>query len=805
MIYTAAHNQAFFAAMNTYTLKVSRKGHHHHTLLSFWSTVTTEAVAAMLDQSRSGRREAQKQVQEDVMLRVIPFLNKGFSLGNVPDLRVGCYMILTVLASKVNLDDEVLCAMMESTVLDWSGTTHAGLICLAVLTQQKQTTSLPGKVFKALMAVERLDDDLLILKTRYKVGNLVLGVLLGIVDNIEKAEDTKMLGTFRSLIEADLMTAPYVAIATKSILSAAHDFDTLLNQGFDLQGSLGDLILRLADSSVIGDIVQEVIRGSDMDLEQLEISLQRSIRPTEDRSDLSIEDVDMEDADKKPGTETFDTALRRIPTRTAYEISFLSHSDSYVFPSLAHAFLLGSSSPQDISTFSDLAVIRRSLAMTEPLFISFFVRIWCGNYPVVARSAAIGVVSEYLKQEKLITDVQVLLPYMIHALADPSAKVRRASAELFLVLAARYEDMTSHIQKGLKPTILGQEEIYGQGEEAEVSWITTIEAAKFVNDLVVPSLEECVLDPAHLPSRLSDILNGPKHAKDHENINKELRTSLRAATFSYLCSHVVNTPLFGVKDRLLQALNQVPKVGNFSRTKLLSPLLEKCMNQSQSEFEELCRKQGVDPGQLIEHIVSIVAPSDRDGMHIIQTIIRSERLSIPPLLYNATAKYIKNSWPLMKADVQSSLAKTLLDIAIGEPEARHKDSHQAEAIDLLRSVDLPASILLSFIEELPLLSVAPEDKPSVSKRRRTNHGHSQVSAASNPSVLAQNLRKITFVLELIETSKPERHPSLLKGLFRSLADIQRFKHSTGTELGYLQVLILSNTLAVLGNIKVRRP
>jgi len=796
IVSTATHNQSFFMGMNTYTLKVSRKKHHHPTLISFWSTVTTEAVAAMLDQSRSGRREAQKQLQEDIILRVIPYLNEGLSLGNVPDLRVGCYMILTVIASKASLDDETLTAMMESTVIGWKSTTHAGLICLAVLAQQKQTALLPRKVFKALMAIEGLHDDLTILKNRYLVDNLVLGVLLGIVSRVERASDTKSLSTFRSLIEAGLMNESLVAIATRYMLSAAQSFSLQANQDFDLQGSLGDLILRLADSATIGTVVQQVIKGSDVDIEHLETRLQRVIRPIEERNDMLVEDVEMKDVEERSPNETFGMALSRIPTRTAYEISFLSHSDSYVFPSLAHGFSLASSSSHNIGTFSDLTVLRKSLAMTEPLFVSFFIRIWCGSYSTTARSTAITVISDFLKQERLVADVQILLPYIVYALADPSVKVRRATADLVLVLAAEYANFLSPAQQGTKPSLLGQDEIYGQGKEAkEVSWLTMTEASKFLQEIIVPSLEECMLDALHILSYLPDSLMGSTHAK-------ELRTSLRAAIFSCLCSHVVNTPLYSVQCRLLQILNRVTKVGSVSRTKVLLPLLEKSTTQSQKEFQVLCKNQGIVPEQLVEQIVSVVAPSDRDGVQIVRTIIQSENQSTSPLFYPAVLKHVQNIWPSLKTDIQSSIAKTLLNIAVDGAGGQKGGWQQREATETLRHLDLATNVLQSFLEELPTLSNPSGDQPSASKRRRTIHGRVEGSVTSDLKALEQNYRRIAFVLELIEASKPERHPEFLRGLFQLIADLQHSKYSTGRELSYLLVLALKNTLSILDATRV---
>ncbi len=304
-----------------------------------------------------------------------------------------------------------------------------------------------------------------------------------------------------------------------------------------------------------------------------------------------------------------------------------------------------------------------------------------------------------------------------------------------------------------------------------------------------------MLDALHILSYLPDSLMGSTHAK-------EPRTSLRAAIFSCLCSHVVNTPLYSVKYRLLQILNRVTKVGSVSRTKVLLPLLEKSTTQSQKEFQVLCKNQGIVPEQLVEQIVSVVAPSDRDGVQIVRTIIQSENQSTSPLFYPAVLKHVQNIWPFLKTDIQSSIAKTLLNIAVDGAGGQKGGWQQREATETLRHLDLATNVLQSFLEELPTLSNPSGDQPSASKRRRTIHGRAEGSVTSDLKALEQNYRRIAFVLELIEASKPERHPEFLRGLFQLIADLQHSKHSTGRELSYLLVLALKNTLSILDATRV---
>ncbi|KAA6406586.1 MAG: hypothetical protein FRX48_09641 [Lasallia pustulata] len=808
IVYSAAHNHAFFSALNTYVLKVTRTGYHYRALTSFWAAIATEAIARMLDQSRSGRREVQGQNEEDVLLRVLPMISEGLSMKKAPEFRVGCYMILTVLATKASLNEKVLTAMMEAVTSNWTeDTTHAGLICLAVLAQQRQTILLPKRVLTALLAVERIDDDLVTLHKQYTVEKLALGLVLGTVDALRNTENRAQLTMIRTLLEAQLMREPLISTAVKHIVLAAQNIDSIMNTEFDLQGQLADLILRLVDSTSIGEAVQKTITDSSINVEQLESKLQtimRTGRALPEVPDSISEDSEMINTDQSKVTESFEAALSQIPTRTAYEVSFLSHSKSYVFGSLCHAFLLASTSPSNVNIFSDSLVLRKHLAMTEPLYFSFFVRIWCGDYPAIARVAALCTVLEYFKNEKSSSDVQALLPYVVHALGDSSKKVRETATELVLALATSYAKSDVESKKRKNRSIWGHDNIYGEDEQTKnVSWITTDETAKFIEDVLVPALEECVLDATYISRHLADALNGSKHVKLTKSLQKEIKTALRVAILSFLSSHIISTPLYTVKLRLLTILNHVEKVGGSSRTKALLPLLVLEKSRSENSLKEACDAEHIELSQFAAEIVGIVSAADRDGIHILQSIIEEKDQPISSALASAAAQRTRTIWPSMKPDLQMSFSKTLLSLSVDTSGTTpEEENRQSDAVEILRNAPLSTNILLSFLEDLPTLSDNIHEKPSAAKRRRTSDGHVERGDGSADQLFALSIRKVTLVLELIDASKPERHPQLLKGLFHTVGDLQHYRAQSGTELGYLQTLALGSLRAIVEEIKI---
>ena len=801
IVYAASINRPFLTAMSAYVLKSCRLGLQHPTLLSFWASIVTEAVAAILDQSRSARLEAQQRHQEDTVISLLSILNDGLSLDNASDLRVGCYMVLTVLASKASLDDNVLSVMMEAVTYEWCQTSHAGLICLSVLAEEKRTVGLPTKAFEAVIALEHLDDDLKIISRLYKTDKLVLGVALGVVSGLGKVQDHSGSRLLKVLMEANIMSDASTKVIVGSVISALEGTAPDIGLGLDVQGLMSDLVRRLRDTEDLNAVVDSTIKESNFDLGHME-SRPRQGNYERSTSEQHIEYVNMKDADEQMTTNDFDTLASRIPTRTAFEISFLSHSHSYVYGSLAHTFLSIHTSAVDVERFSDLPVLRKSLGMTEPLFLSFFVRIWCGLGPEKSRAIAIRTVIDYFRVEKLAADVQMLFPYILYALSDTSPIVRRSAANLVLVLAPAYARMAEMDNKEANQPILGQQQIYGQGRETQaVAWLSNKEAASIILDLIVPGLEECMLDESRVSQILSDNINGPKHTKD---INaKALKKSLRLALLSSVCSHVVNTPLYAVKSRLLEMLNQIPKVGSTSRTKFLLPLLLNTMEQDEQEYERVCREEQLDQSQLVHRIASIVIPGDREGIQTLKSII--EPLNNPnfPTLRGAALHRLQSIWTSIKPDLQFLLATTLFESAIAEVEAGVRGNQKAEAMETLRTLPLSTAIQKSFLENLPSISSTLQDKLPVSKRRRTNHGHLNGHGASNERSMVSAIRQITFVLELIGDAKIERHPELLGGLFRIMSDLQHFQGRAVTAIDYLRLLAIEAMLPIVKRVEVR--
>lgn len=761
----------------------------------------------MLDNTRSGRGSKQRHNQQDVLLHILPLLKEALAIEKIPDLKVGCYMLMTVLASKGGLAETVLVRLMEAVTMGWTHDTRKpALICLSIMAQERESTKLPKSVFKAIMSVDDVDDELLTLSLQCRVDKLTLGLMLACIRQLAKIQDSRGLRFVKKLLDCSILDELQISIAIEEILRSAQNFDITLSNGRELQSQLADLLARLTDSKAISGIAATVMKGSGVNIENLESRLQMVLSaPNRSAVEPAKDDnIHISDLPSKAKDETFQTVIASIPTRTAYEVSFLSRSKSYVFSSLSYAFIVSAISASHLKTFTELPVLRKGLALSEPLYLTFFVRMWCGQYPVLARTAALQVVSDYfLNTDNSTVDVQALLPYILVALADSSAKVRRAASELLLNIGQLYKTLLQRESKEMKAW--GAEDIYGQGEEIKsIKWLSVNEIAKIIERVLLPGLEEFVLDSEHISRSVEYALGGITHTRrpGSKALSAEMKTALRVAFLTFLGSHIVTTPLYTVKLRLLSFLERVEKVGTTSRTKVLLPLLHSWISTNDVDLDESCRTEGIDRKEMDRAVVGIVLPSDRDGVHTLLSILKSEFRATSPSLIKAATERISIIWPKMKADMQLACVETLLTLSLnGSPDpASHHVQHLAT--ETLRNIQLPTNILVTMIESLPTAAAIAGDKPRPTKRRRMSNGQTAAVTEHGAKELTAALRKMTFVLELVESSQPENQPQLLHSLFRILGELPLLKSQVDSELAYLQNLVLGSLIALVGSFTV---
>ncbi|KAF4761136.1 hypothetical protein HAV15_006933 [Penicillium sp. str.  len=750
LVHSAATNKAFFSELNEYVLKVCRQQAQSHALLAFWAGIVTEAVAKMLDGARSGRREAEKQKHEDILLRILPVLSNAFTMKKVSELIVGCYMICVVLAQKAFLSNEVIEGLMESVVGSWTEDTKiSGLICLSVLAQQKPSVTIPKKVLKGILRLENPIGQLSEIAPQYQTSNLLLGIIAGCLTDLDKQDNTR-LAILASVFERKMLGENEIAKAMSLVLEAASNADETRRMSLDAQTQLAELV-----------------QGFNRPLLRPPVVAQ------------AIEDVDMIDADDQPQVDAFTPALESLTKEPLFPSSFLSKQSIIEFDNLVRVFALAVDSEENIELFTNLPILGKVVA---------------GHYPIGTKIAALNIISSVLSSAPAGFDPQALLPFLFVALSDPSERIRRETAGVLAVIGSLYKKNTN---AGDSSKPWAHDAIYGKGKQStSVAWLTTKDSQKVLERALLPGLEESILDSNHVGRTVEATLRG--NVLSEASGATELKKSLRLSLFTFICSHVVKMPVFAPKISLLKLVNCVEKVSTATLTSELLPVLEDWRRLNEKQVEEICSKERIVASETEHLIAAIVTSKDKDAVDVLLSNVSSGD-NLRPSFVAACFGQIKHIWAKIPEDRQLAASEKLLDISLGGPANAASLANNCR--DVLRSIELSGAVLQQFVQKIPVSITDVESVGPAPKRRRTSQSNMIAMTVKDEAELSKLMDKMTFILEIVDSSSPETHPELVDGLFQTLAALHHFKSQIQSGMSYLLSLTLGSLLAIVNTSK----
>ncbi|KAM0334127.1 hypothetical protein ACHAQA_001147 [Verticillium albo-atrum] len=801
IVHEAIQKSDFLSTLSEYTLEACRHQQQYPALISFWGGIMTEAVNGLLENARSGRQAIQKENDQALLQRLGPVFGEALLLKKVPSMQIATYMAISIFAAKGNLDDGVLSAFMEQIVHGWSNdTARPGLVCLSILAQYRSAKQMSGKVTKALMKVPDLGSVLVDIGRQQRVDKLTNGLCIALIERLCKKGDDRGLPVIRAVLTGQVLQEKQIAVVFKSLVLAAHRLDDEIDPEGQVRKELGSTLIDLShhtgDSS---DIIQSVIQEGDLDVEELEMKLDVSIR--QQKVLQAPEDVDMTGSKPaRPAKLDLNAALQQHSTEETPLPSCLSASPGDVYEEFSQLFLQivaqSSEEPALLAAFKELPTLHRQNAANDCTYAAFFIRIWCGPYPTLARAAALDAVKQGFQAGNATdTDFQAIIPFCLVALLDSSRKVRRAAADVLIQVA----EMSPAPAKGKKSQVWGGSGLYPEG--VKVQSMESDVVSKLLNEVLVPSLEECIMHEDFVGTLLHSCLDSSAKKTDDK---KGLSQSTRQSIFASLASHLVATPLLRVKSSLLALLNQIKGVSSVSRTKVLLPAFRWWAALTVEEASVLCQNEQVDAAVLHQRFAETVVANDQGGLEFLLSIIQDPASERRPELVRSSFSRLRAMWSSMKSDTKSDVSRTMLDIYQNRQTTGDEQSVVAdEAADLLKNVDLTTDILAHSLSAIQAQTRAVTESPP-NKRRRTSTESNRGSQVYTPAELNKTLRDVTFVLQLVEGSDPKTHPELLHSLFDTLSELQRFGVVVGSELGYLQNLVLTSLIAMVPAYKTNK-
>lgn len=805
LVHQAINHPEFLSLVSEYTLESCRKQYHHPALVTFWAGLMTESVNGLLDKTKSGRAAVQAENTQALLHRLGPIFAESLMMKSVPSLQIASYMAMTVFVSKGSLEDAAVTAFMQQTVLGWSSETiRAGLACLTIMAQFRSAKQMNSRVTKALMKVPDVGALLVEIGQERRVDKLANGLCLALIERLTKKADSRGLSTIMSILTGRILKEKQIAVVFKSLLLTALKLNNDNDADGSLRRELGSVLIALSQiSGKAGDIVQSVIEEVEFDIEELEMKLDLSFRSR--RIPEAAEDkTDSNTAIHAETRDDIAKAIDNLNSRSEVLSICLVPQPSEIFNEFSHLFFsIVSEHSNDaalLSQFEESPKLRKQTSLNDCGFYSFFMRIWSGPYPALARMAALDMVKNNIKAtEDLKVDLQNLIPYCVSALSDPSKRVRRSAADLIVVLSSRYTMKSSF------KSVWGSGTLFGKANDAKplASDIIT----RMLHLQLLPTVEECVMDPNHVVVVIkAGIEHGKYHARPHPSMDKKdhLSSSGRLALLSFFSEHAVATPILLVKERLLKVLNEVKSVSGTSRTQSLLPALRWWTALSDTKIEDMCRAEHIERAEADARFVDIVVPNDAAGIEFFIETLTNVEINNKPDLVQAIFARIRKMWSQMKDESKFTVAEQFLELSQQSGDNDSSLIVATEASDLLRTVPLTTDILSHFLDSIQT-GTKMITEPPPNKRRRTSStdGNRELIMQVTPE-LSKALRKVTFVLQLVDNSEPINHPELLDGLFTALSELQHFRTVVGSELGYLQNLILRSLLAMMPAYKANK-
>ncbi|RMZ75435.1 hypothetical protein DV737_g5281, partial [Chaetothyriales sp. CBS 132003] len=790
VVHAMTNNNGFFDTMNAYVLQAAQGGTADKQLVNFWGSLLVEAVAARLNQAKSGRREVQRQRTEDELYRIIPLLNDGLVLKDCPDMILACFTLSLVLASTGLLDDTVLdknseavSATLRFPLLDKKQV----LITLSILAAQKDKEAMSSRCIRDIMSVKDFLEWMNKLRPQYPVHKLLYSTIQGCLGSLKKSNYEERLRFVQEIIEAGPTFVDQPELARWLLAISVHlknrkgenDLETTI------QNRLIDVLRQLHDGGKVSLAFSEatlLAKERDIDLEAILQTSLVVLKPGE-KEDENDEAMEVEDVPQKLAAEGTQIMCEQASTVE----SFLTPTLPKVFGPLTDIL----KSCVDAGTPLDFHASKKLYFESyDAAYPSFLVRVACGDRSSKQRSAAVMLLSQHIQAREQKSNCKLLLPYITSFLSDSAAEVRQAAA----ALAKHVAECGGKDAKGLPL------EIYPSTQAPETPVVGAHDVTQIIEHVYLPVLAECELDQRQIGFVLRHVLHGSpadsgslvKHA------DLELKKGLRAALFQSLIDAANSNPMLGFKVCILQLLDGVHKVGSISKGEAFSNILRSWMEKSEGDANAAAECESLALSDVDRALASLISAQDKHSLGHILKIAQALNYDIRPGLTATLFDRVASEWKTLSEEAQTATAVALFDISFSA-----KPSFARAARSTLEQLNLSSATLKRFISDSIAITPSESDGPTP-KRRRTSSGRAP------PSQLAEALNSATprlgLTLELVEGSKPETKPEMLSNLFDIMLVFRKLKSQSQPVSPYLLNVCLSSINSIVAKQReLRRP
>lgn len=769
--HAAAHNDAFFASMNSYAIDACRQSLANFIHLKFWSAMVVEAISTRLACTKSGRKEVQAQRVQDLLLKVLPLLSEGFGIQGSPDLIITCYTITIILAAKAELADHVLDSLLLAVTHAFQKSYQdplATLTTLSVAVSHKNTPGLPKRVLDMLSNLENFSDIVQQICKENSCQQLLSAAVKTSMSLIKPKNARRLARLTLTSIHLTQRHYPDSVVDTTLMPFASKLSELTQTSGIMVcvRNELLSVIREIKSNLVLSTALLEALNRVGLDTGTLESLLGTTIDPPESAVQLQDQDPSMEGVPV-----AVESSMELIPSSLPHQPSFLADGMSDSFHQISSVFEACSTNSAELQKFTGLPLWSVS-SNQMLLWQTFLMRFACGSYASHARQKALHLLAESFRSEPG-RDSQFFIPYALMLLTDIKAIRQSASSLLYIIQDVSSNDMREDT---------GQN-IYSHEAMQYISPLTKKQTASLLLDIICPVLEECILDPTHIVTVIQTTLQ--------PRTTQGTKKSHRQALFTLLTQHALATPLVRLKVTVISMLGRVQKVGGKSKTGVLSPILQEWSRRPVEATAVLAQESGLSIESIDSSLIQLADMHDTRYLEDFARAADSSDAPIRPGLVRALFDNIRKNRGSWAANEGISLAETLFNICFAGNEL-----WSGGARDILQSVDMSSEALATILHLSETGSSDIKGPPSKKRRRSSSTSQPRVEVAK---AIEETTAKISFALELVDNNHPESKPELVTDMFEMLACLRRLQQNR-IESPYLINLCLSSIYAMVRHL-----
>ncbi|RVX72710.1 hypothetical protein B0A52_04108 [Exophiala mesophila] len=801
IVYSATHNDAFFSTFNSYVLRACEDGGSQTQLLRFWGSLVVEAITGRLQQTKSGRAEVQKQRQADALLKILPVLIGGFEIRTCPEMTICCFTISIVLASNAMLDDTVIDSLADAVVsfLNANETEiDSVLTSLSVLITNKSEKKVPKSVLRDLTSLADLHERLVHLLPRAPVAGLLEALLSSSLVGLRKKNFGTRLEYVSSALtrSSDILDGSALSRVLVRLLQKVESLDPTDAVEAAIRARILTILQNAADSPRLSGLLAEAAIATGKSLADLELIVGTTLvgRSQSQSRDASSNDQVPETLVKESQTAVIESVLASLPA-TISENSFIVAPEP-VFEEFANAYASCYMSHSNLQKFQALALWSSNLSTAPALYESFVLRLACSIAPGDQRAAALLTLPTrpHFDSEDLH---QLLLPYLTILLTDASRPVRQAASSVTIAIRSS----ASQSQQPDKATSSSLDTLQDTFTSAEIRRIPHGNILKILDQAYLPVLEECVLDASQMGKVLQIALDSTSPSSSSgPKVHMELKKSLRQNLFDLLATFATVCPLIKAKVAVVELLVGVNKVSSTTSARALASVLKDWSDLTAADAAQATVATGLSISDVDDILVQLIRPSDKEAVDRILDMVESADATVRPELTAAFFNRIALVWKDLRTDAQLSASTRLFNMAFSKRAAVATGSRH-----VLLTNPLSTEILATLLDFASSGLAQLQSEGPAKKRRRTSHGRESLSKHVVVE-FESAISRLTFALEIVDSSKPETHPGLLNDLFEGLVTLRRIKDRGTSESPYLLTLCLSSILAIVQkSLTLRKP